>query len=189
MKKYYFWTISIIFFLAFGTIKESKAAENIMIYQGTLSRTISIQSLKKLATHNQVDGTLKNMLNLTNQKKEEVSKLLNEEFELPIVLTSKLINSQIGTIIISRVSKIIYPNKNRQKSVSIPAIRAGVINGINQGNGKISLLMFLENYPNKNIAVDYSALNKVINKAESMADLVEFFSASPLEKLKSNSKI
>ena len=176
-----------IIFISFLNINPTVAAENIIIYAGTISRTISINSLEKLAKTKQTEGTLKNMLNLANQNKEEVAEILNQEFDLPIILTSNLMNSKIGIVIISRLSKVIYPNKNPQESVSIPAIRSGVINGIVQGNGKLSLIGFLKAYPNKNIAIRYGALSKMINKAESMTDLVEFFTGSPLEKLKSNS--
>ena len=179
--------LSVILFVSFSTIEESKAAENLMIYQGSISRTISIKSLEKLALTKEATGTLKNIIRLTNQNKEEIAKILNQEYELPIVLTSNLINSKIGKVIISRVTKVIYPNKHPDPSISVPAIRSAVIQGIVSGDGKLNLIGFLKSYPNKNVAINYGALSKIINKAESMSDLVEFFTGSPLAKLKSNS--
>ena len=161
-----------------------KAAENIIIYKGNLSRRISLDSLNLLAKKKEATGTLKNLLRFTNQNKNDVSEFLNQEYELPLVLTSKLINSEIGTVIITRITKIIYPDKNQNSFIGIPAIRAAVINGIIKGEGKLNLIGFLEAYPNKNIAINYSALNNIINKVESMTDLVEFFTGSPLNKLK-----
>ncbi len=163
-----------------------KAAENIIVYKGNISRTISIKSLDELAKNKKATGTLKNIISLTNQNKDEISTLLNQKFELPIVLTSTLIHSKIGNIILSRITKIIYPDKNPESFISIPAMRAGIIKGIYEGNGELNLIGFLKSYPNKNIAINYSALSKVINRVESMNDLVEFFTGSPLTKLKSN---
>ena len=171
----------------FGICPYVKSAENIIIYKGTISRSISVDSLETLAKTKVAKGTLKNIINLTNQNKDEIADFLNQEFELPIVLTSKLINSKIGVVILSRICKIIYPDKNPNLSISVPAIRSGLIKGISTGNGKLNLISFLKSYPNKNIAINYGALNKVINKVESMTDLVEFFTASPLNKLKNNS--
>ncbi|WP_320663570.1 alpha/beta hydrolase [Prochlorococcus sp. MIT 1223] len=164
-------------------------AENIIIYKGILSRSISVESLDHLAKTKKLKGSLKKIIKLTNQNKDEISDLLNQEYEAPLVLTSKLINSKIGSVILSRVAEIIYPNKVENKSISVPAIRAALINGIVKGNGRINLIQFLKSYPNKNIAINYSALSKVINKVESMNDLVEFFSGSPLDKLKNINSI
>ena len=190
MKNIFFIKYKFIIFLLINliNINSSKAAENIIIYQGPLSRTISIKSLEELSKTNIARGTLKNILNLANQDKKEVAKILNQEFELPIILTSNLINSKIGTVIITRIGKIIYPNKYPQKEISVPAIRAGVMKAIDKGKGKLNLIGFLKAYPNRDIAVNYGALSKIINKAESVSDLVEFFTESPLEKLKSNSE-
>ena len=38
-----------------------------------------------------------------------------KEFELPIVLTSKLMYTRIGEVFIKRIAKIIYPLKVQQK--------------------------------------------------------------------------
>jgi len=73
--------------------------------------------------------------------------------------------------------------------ISIPALRSGIIKAIAKGNEKINLINFLEAYPNKVMAINVTTLNKTISKVESMSELVQFFSDSPLEKLKQgNSK-
>tara|TARA_Y100001968_G_scaffold272595_1_gene264879 strand:- start:165 stop:731 length:567 start_codon:yes stop_codon:yes gene_type:complete len=180
-----FYKFSLIIFIFWNS--PVNCAEKIIIYKGTLGRSITVESLNTLAKEKKATGTLKNILNITGEDKDKVADLLNQEYELPVVLTSKLIYSKIGSVILSRITKIIYPDKYPQESISIPALRAGVINGINSGDGRLSFLGFLNSYPNKNIAVNYTALSKVINKVESMTDLVEFFTGSPLEKLKNNS--
>ena len=52
------------------------------------------------------------------------------------------------------------------------------------GDGKINLMRFFENYPTKTIIVDVSALKKILNKVESINELLEFFTNSPLNKIK-----
>ena len=66
------------------------------------------------------------------------------------------------------------------------ALRASIIKGIKLGNGKINLVKFFEAYPTKTIILDVNALSKVMNKVESISELLDFFTDSPLEKIKTN---
>jgi hypothetical protein len=112
-----------------------------------------------------------------------MSKLLNQQLSVPLVLTSRLINTRIGEAIIRRVARIIYPIYTPQAEVSVPAIRAGIINGLQQPDG-LTAVGFLKAYPNQVMAVNLPALFAVIEKIESISSLVKFFSDSPLDGLK-----
>ena len=109
--------------------------------------------------------------------------MLNQSLELPLVLTSRLINTRIGEAILRRAARIIYPIYTPQPEVSVPAIRAGVITGLQSPKG-LTAVTFLKGYPNDVMAVNLPALFGVIEKAESIAGLVQFFSDSPLDGLK-----
>ena len=89
--------------------------------------------------------------------------------------------STIGEVIIMRIAKIIHPLKIKDNAISVPAIRSAVANGIVKGNGKLNLLQFLKSYPNKTISINIPALYKILNKVESMNELIKFFSDSPLK--------
>ena len=54
-------------------------------------------------------------------------------------------------------------------------------------NQKIDLIDFFKAYPNKNIAIDLNALSKALKKAESLKELIKFYSDSPFKKLKDGS--
>ena len=161
-----------------------KAAEKLSIEIGIFSRTIPIKDIEYLANTKKATSKLNKLIRLTKQSPEEISILLNEKFELPLVTTSKLMNSSIGEVIILRISEIIYPLKLRDSNIRMPAIRSAVTQGIVKGNGTLTIINFLKEYPNKTIAINVPALYKVINKVESISDLVKFFSNSPLEKMK-----
>ena len=53
-----------------------------------------------------------------------------------------------------------------------------------QSENGLTVVSFLKGYPNAVIAVNLPALFGVIEKAESIASLVQFFSDSPLDGLK-----
>ena len=161
----------------------SHAASDVALVSGAFRRSIPVKEFEHLAETGEAIGLLGNLLDFSGQDPEQVAKLLNQKLTLPLVLTSRLVNTRIGEAIIRRVARIIYPIYTPQPEVSVPAIRAGVINGLQSENG-LTAVTFLKAYPNQVMAVNLPALFAVIEKAESIAGLVKFFSDSPLDGLK-----
>jgi hypothetical protein len=58
--------------------------------------------------------------------------------------------------------------------------------GIAEGDGKLSPVSFLRAYPNRDLEVNLPALLSLLSKANSITDLVRFFSESPLDGLRGN---
>ena len=179
--------VLISFFLLITTGNRAHSAENLHIYYGMFSRSISIEDIKNLAETKKATGRLSNIIKLTNNDEKLIAEMLNQEIEAPLVLTSKLLNSKIGNAIIEKAIIIVYPNRYKNESISKPALRSAIIKAITIGNEKINIINFLEAYPNKNVAINLTELYKTISKVESISELVKFFSNSPLEKLKEGS--
>ena len=178
LKHYYI--ILLILFLN----PNSKAAENLFLYKGTFSRTIKIEELNNFKITKKPSKKLKNLIKITNQKEKELHKILSFKIDVPIKTSSKLMNSKIGEVFLSRLTKIIYPNKISDKDLNIKAIRSGILLSSFRNNEKINLIDFFRAYPNKNVAIDLNALSKTLNKAESLKGLINFYSDSPFKKLK-----
>ena len=162
----------------------AKGAENLFLYKGTFNRSIKIEELNKFEITKKPSNKLKNLIKITNQKEEELHKILSHQIEVPLKTSSKLLNSRIGVGFLGRLSKIIHTNKILNKELSIKAIRSGIILSSYKNNQKINLIDFFKAYPNKNVAINLNALNKALKKAESLKELIEFFSDSPFKKLK-----
>ena len=173
----------IILLILFFTPK-AKGAENLFIYKGTFSRTIEIEELHKFKLTKMPSNKLKNLMKITNQKEKELHKVLSLKIEVPLKTSSKLMNSKIGEVFLSRLSKIIYPNKISDKKLSTKAIRSGILLSSFNNNQKIDLIDFFQAYPNKNIAIDLNALSKTLKKVESLKELIDFYTDSPFKKLK-----
>ena len=165
-------------------IAPAQAAKEVALVSGAFKRSISVADLAYLAETGKARGLLADILKLGRQDPGDVAKLLNQKLDLPLVLTSRLMSTRIGDVIIRRVASIIYPLKVPAPSVSVPAIRAGVINGLQMGSGGLDAIRFLEAYPADVMEVNIPALLAVVQKAESIAGLVKFFSESPLDGLK-----
>jgi len=167
-------------------ISKANAAEEIKIIYSIFSRTIKVNSLKNFAEKGDSTKKLRKILKTTGSPDKEIKAVLNKEFEIPITIASKLVYSEIGNIFLTRLSSIIHPPKADDERTGMLALRASVIQGINIGNGKINMINFFEGYPTKTIILDVNALSKVMNKVESISELLDFFTDSPLEKIKTN---
>ena len=167
-------------------ISKANAAEEIKIIYSIFSRTIKVNSLKNFAEEGDATKKLKKILKATGSPDKEIRAVLNKEFEIPITIASKLVYSEIGNVFLTRLSSIIHPPKANDERTGKLALRASVIQGLNIGNGKINLIKFFEGYPTKTVILDVNALSKVMSKVESISELLEFFTTSPLEKIKTD---
>ena len=167
-------------------VSKLNAAEEIKIIYSIFSRTIKIDSLKTFAEKGNSTKKLKRILKATGSPDKDIRSVLNKDFEVPITIASKLLYSEIGNVFLTRLSSIIHPPRADDERTGILALRASVIKGIIIGNGKINLINFFEGYPTKTIILDVNALSKVMNKVESISELFDFFTNSPLEKIKTN---
>ena len=165
-------------------IPEAKSADKIKIVYSIFSKTIDVDSLKQFANGSKANKDLRRILNVTNSSDEEILDVLNRDFDIPISIASKLMYSEIGNVILTRLSKIIHTPNSDNTNTGVLALRASVIEGLINGEGKINLIKFFEGYPTKTVILNVNALSKVINKVESISELLEFFTDSPLEKIK-----
>ncbi len=183
-----FFIIKIFFILISSQlifkVSKANAAEEIKIIYSIFSRTIKVNSLRTFAESGNSTKKLKRILKATGSPDNEIRSVLNKDFEVPITIASKLVYSEIGNVFLTRLSSIIHPPRADDEKTGVLALRASVIQGINIGNGKINLINFFEGYPTKTVILDVNALSKVMNKVESISELLDFFTNSPLKKLK-----
>ena len=158
------------------------AAENVVLISGAFRRSIPVEHFEVLAKTGQAPGLLGNLLSLSRQQPSAVARLLNESVPLPVVLASRLSNTRIGDAVLLRVARIIYPLK--APAVGLPALRSALVMGLVEGNGTISAISFLKAYPTDNMEVNIPALLTLLQKTTSIAQLVRFFSESPLDGLR-----
>ena len=180
-----------IFFVLIGSqflfnVSKANAAEEIKIVYSIFSRTIKVNSLKTFAEEGKSTKKLRRILKATKSSDTEIRSVLNKNFEIPITIASKLVYSEIGNVFLTRLSSIIHTPRAVDEKTGMLALRASIIQGIKIGNGKINMINFFEGYPTKTIILDVNALSKVMNKVESISELLEFFTNSPLEKIKTN---
>tara|TARA_B100000287_G_C20589958_1_gene763816 strand:+ start:443 stop:1015 length:573 start_codon:yes stop_codon:yes gene_type:complete len=173
-----------IFNICLLNSSELKSAEEIKIVYSIFSRTIKVDSLKEFANTGEAKKNLRRILNVTQSDEQEIRSILNKDFDIPITIASKLMYSEIGNVVLLRLSKIIHPQNATDQETGILGLRSSVIKGISIGEGKLNLVNFFEGYPTKRVILNVNALSKIINKVESISELLEFFTNSPLDKIK-----
>ena len=183
-KLIYKFFLCFIFFFPYLFINKVQSAEQIKITYSIFSRTININSLKRYSLTGKAEKNLNRLLRTTNASNEEILKIINKNFDIPLPIASKLLYSEIGNIILSRLSEVIHPPNARDEITGKLALRSSVIKGIYMGEGKINLIRFFENYPTKTVILNISALRKILNKVESINELLKFFTDSPIKKIK-----
>ena len=176
-----------LLFLFLTIHPKTKAAEKIYLYRGTFNRTILVKELSNFEKTKKPSAKLKKLMYITNQNNKQLLEALTYKIEIPVIVSSKLMNSTIGEVLLSRIATIIHPNKILNKELGIKAIRSAIIISSYNNNEEINLIDFFKAYPNKNIALNLKALNTTLAKIESLTDLIKFYSNSPLKKLKDGS--
>ena len=170
----------------FFNAPKAQSAEKIKITYSIFSRTITVNSLKTFAKNGNSSKSLRKILNATGSSDEKIQSILNKNFEIPITIASKLVYSEIGNVFLKRLSSIVHtPNTNDERTGML-ALRSSVIQGLYTGKGKINLVSFFESYPTKTVILNVNALSKVMNKVQSISELLDFFTNKPLEKIKNN---
>ena len=157
------YKLSLCFILLnpFLLINKVKSADQIKITYSIFSRTIRIKSLKKYSLTGRAEKNLESLLRTTNASNEEILNILNKNYDIPLPIASKLLYSEIGNIILSRLSKIIHTPNARDEITGKLALRSSVIKGIHMGEGKINIVRFFESYPTKTVILDVRALSKI----------------------------
>jgi hypothetical protein len=165
-----------------GSANTAVAAENIVFISGAFRRSIPIADLETLASKGEAVGLLGDLLRFGKQNPAEVQKMLNESVTLPIGLVSRLLNTRIGIAILDRFGTIVHPLRAREDGVV--ALRSAIVLGLNNDKKALSAISFLKAYPTREMAVSIPALLVLKEKTSSIAELVRFFSESPLDGLR-----
>ena len=188
IKKKLFYKFFLCFILInpFVFIRKVQSADQIKITYSIFSRTISINSLKKYSLTGKAEKNLKRILRATNASNDEILDVLNKSFDIPLPIASKLLYSEIGSVVLSKLSEIIHPPNARDETTGKLALRSSVIKGIAMGDGKINIVRFFESYPTKTVILNISTLSKILNKVESINELLNFFTDSPINKIKNS---
>ena len=181
------WACLLMAALSYGH-SSVQAAENLVFISGAFRRSIPIADLEYLADSGEAKGLLSDVLRLTNQEPKQASKLLTASVRMPVVLVSRLLSTSIGEAMLERLAAIASPLHGAQNR-GVPALRSAVVLGIDNSTSQLSPIRVLKTYPTENLAINLPAMMALLDQANSISELVRFFSEAPLDGLRGNQTI
>jgi len=145
----------------FGVNTSARAADTVVIRYGSLEESVSLEELKKSIETGKLPDSLGTYTKrMTEEQRRFLVEGLKIRIPINVVTLDRLINTQIGTTILTDISTAI----TRQDQAGLQAMRGGLILGANSPQG-LSVLSFIAAYPSKQLGIN---LPQAITVARSM---------------------
>ncbi|MFN6482813.1 MULTISPECIES: alpha/beta hydrolase [unclassified Nostoc] len=140
--------VSIIWILFLST--PAFAAERVVLKYGILRESISVEEISTFAQTGELSGLLKVNVALARQDPKAIRQYLTQPIKVNSEFLDKVLNSQIGNIILDQISQVIStPSQKANRQ----ALRAALVLAANQ-DGQVSLIEIIKNYPTNEVEVD-----------------------------------
>jgi predicted dienelactone hydrolase len=145
----------------FGVNTSARAADTVVIRYGLLEESVSLEELKKSIETGKLPDSLGTYTKrMTEEQRRFLVEGLKIRIPINVITLDRLINTQIGTTILTDISTAI----TRQDQAGLQAMRGGLILGANSPQG-LSVLSFIATYPSKRLEIN---LPQAITVAGSM---------------------
>ena len=132
-----------------GMTSPVKAAETVVVRKGILESSISVADLRELAETGKVPEKLQAYANLlSSEQRSQILGALQAKIPLNVVGLSNLLNTRIGTAILTDLTTVIP----RRDGAGVEALRAALVLGAKPEG--LSVLSFIESYPSSRVVVD-----------------------------------
>ena len=145
----------------FGVNTSARAADTVVIRYGLLEESVSLEELKKSIETGKLPDSLGTYTKrMTEEQRRFLVEGLKIRIPINVITLDRLINTQIGTTILTDISTAI----TRQDQAGLQAMRGGLILGANSPQG-LSVLSFIAAYPSNRLEIN---LPQAITVARSM---------------------
>jgi hypothetical protein len=133
------------------------ATKQLVLTFGPLSGSLFVRELETFAETGQVPSSVGFYLKLAKVKPEDFRQVLTQEMNVSAKFLDNTLNSLLGEYLLFQVGQVVY---TRSRRANIQALRAAlVLSAI--GDNRISLLEFLQKYPNQQVYVNGVKLARV----------------------------
>lgn len=154
------WIMGVVYALIspIFSITSAQAAQNIVLRRGSTVRSLSVADLKTFTETGNISPSLSNAARiLTSQQKILVQDVLKTKLNLDVVSTSDLLDTQVG----NNLASLLASATPRTDNVGVLDVKTALILGAKSPQG-LSLLGFMEAYPNENLDIDVDRVFEVL---------------------------
>jgi hypothetical protein len=163
---------SLGFLCIFSTIlchsKSAIAAETVVIKYKIFQESIAVPELTTFVQTGETSPGLKSYLNASGQKPEDVRRILGQETAVNVVTLDRTLNSRVGGLLLSQISRAVHPQAN---VASQQAIRSALILSASQ-DSKISLIEVIQNYPTSVVELEGDRIAQAYRQVSAIGGLL-----------------
>ncbi|QSV62489.1 MAG: alpha/beta hydrolase [Dolichospermum sp. DL01] len=128
----------------------AQAADTVVIRYGPLEESVSLEELKKSTETGKLPASLGTYTKrMTEEQRRFLVEGLKIRIPINVITLDRLINTQIGTTILSDVSTAI----SRGDQAGLQAMKGGLVLGANSPQG-LSILSFIAAYPSQRLVIN-----------------------------------
>lgn len=134
-------------------IEPVNGAQRLVVTYGPAGRNIPISQLEEVAETGVIPrnaSVLRFVANRADLTGEELQSVLTQEFGVSLRFVDDVTYTLPGEYVLFQMGQVFH---NRAKVAEIQSLRAAFINSVS-GDGRISLLQFLQNYPTPDLYID-----------------------------------
>lgn len=133
------------------------ATKQLVLTFGPLMGSIFVRELESFAQTGQLSSSLGFYLKQAKVKPEDFRDILVQEVNVSAKLLDRTLNTLLGEYLLFQIGQVIH---TRSQRANIQALRSALVLSAT-GDSRISLLEFLQNYPNQQIYVNGIRLARV----------------------------
>ncbi|MFE1747732.1 alpha/beta hydrolase [Coleofasciculus sp. H7-2] len=151
------------FFAAAGVLLSASpadAANSVVLKYRFLRESVSVPELTTFSETGKLSPALRAYLALAGRKPEDLRKTLTQEVKVNARILDRVLNSQIGEILLNQVSDVVHTPGN---GANIQSLRGAVMTSALPDN-QITLIELLQNYPTSEVHVEGDRLAEVYGK-------------------------
>jgi hypothetical protein len=145
---------------AFSYISPAEASQSVVLKYNILQESVSVPELSNFAKTGELSNSLRAYLRLANREPDELRRVLTQEFSVNPIFLYQLLNSRLGELMLDQVSEVVHTPTNRANRESL----RGALVSSALGDGKITLIEILENYPTPEAYVEGDRLVEIAGK-------------------------
>ncbi len=136
------------------------AAEQVVLKYGIFRESISVEELSTFAETGELSRSLRVNFALAQQDPKAIRPYLTTPVKVDLVILDRILNSPIGNVILDEMSQVIHtPSRRADRQ----ALRAALVLSAS-GDGQVTLLEIIENYPTRNVEVDGERLENAYHQ-------------------------
>jgi hypothetical protein len=119
-------------------------SKRITFIVGPLARSVTVAQVDSFVQTGDPNGEVAGLLRVGNIQLDQLRSQLSKVYELDLIQMDKILNSQIGIALLTRLGEAVHPHKSKETSVQ--AVRSAIILSLAKDN-KLSPIEVLSNLP------------------------------------------